>query len=158
MKDLALVCLLWGVSQSPGGVDPQGLVGAWRGEGRYVEVEPDRELGPVIFTLYVDASFHGEGTVGEARIREWKLEKSGRVLRIEARLEGRIRMDAPPDKDDLVLLVEEVGVNTFTAEFKLRGDAAFDPRPAEGRVTFMRVRPLRDPERPGGPATEPNRP
>lgn len=158
MKGLALICLLWGVFQSPGGVDPQGLVGVWRGEGRYVDAEPDREHGPVIFTLNVDTSFHGEGTVGEARIREWKLEKNGRVIRIEARLEGRIRMDAPSDKDHLILTVEELGVNAFTAGFNLRCEAAFDPAPAEGRVSFRRVRPLRDSERPGKPATEPNRP
>lgn len=156
MKELALLCLLWGVVQSPGGVDPQSLVGAWRGEGRYVDAEPDREHGPVVFTLNVDASFHGEGMVGEARIRDWKLENQGRVIRIEARLDGRIRMDAPSDKNHLYMTVEEVGVNTFTAGFTLRCDAAFDPAPGEGRVTFMRVRPLR--ERPGKPATGPNRP
>ncbi len=158
MKGLLLPCLLVAVIQSPGGVDPQGLVGSWQGEGRYAEGDMDRTHGPVPFFLVVDASFHGEGTVGEARIRDWRLERKGRILHIEARLEGRVWMDSPSEKDHLSLVISGLGVNQFSAEFQLRGDEAFDPSPGEGRVIFRRVRPLNDPAKPGSPTTGPTPP
>lgn len=155
MKGWLLICVPCLISQSPGGVDPQGLVGSWQGEGRYSEGDMDRTHGPVPFFIAVDKAFHGEGTVGEARIRDWRLERKGRILRIEARLEGRVWMDSPSEKDHLSLVVTELGVNQFTADFQLRGDEGFDPSPGEGRVAFRRVRPLNDPEKPGTPATGP---
>lgn len=148
MKGLFLTCLIWGLIQSPGGVDPKGLVGTWQGEGRYADGELDRARGPVPFLLRVDAALQGEGTVGEARIRDWRLERRGQILRIEARLEGRIRMDAPFEKDHLFLQVEDLRTNRFMAEFQVRSDEAFDPSPEEGRVTFTRIRPLSDPAKP----------
>jgi hypothetical protein len=158
MRGLLLACLIGGVTQAPSGMDPQGLIGSWRGEGRYVDTESDREHGPILFLFRVDASLRGEGKVGEARIREWRLEKAGRWIRIEAHLEGRIRLDAPSDKDHLLLVVEELGENQFVASFKLTCHESFDPAPAEGRAAFMRLRPLREAERPGSPATGPSRP
>ncbi len=134
--------------QSPGGLDPKGLVGVWQGEGRYLDAELDLLHGPIPFFVRIDEAFHGEGGVGEARISEWRLEAGGRILRIQARLEGRVRREAPFEKDHLTLGVTEVRADQFTATFQLRCDEAFDPTPGEGRVTFTRLRPLDDHARP----------
>lgn len=158
MKAGLLAVLLLGGFQSPGGLEPKGLVGAWQGEGRYLDAEGDRVQGPVPFFLRIDEALVGDGTVGEARICEWRLERGGQVIRIQARLEGRVRRDAPFEKDHLTLVVTEVRANRFTATFQLRCDEAFDPTPDEGRVILRRLRPLPDPGRPGTPATGPSRP
>lgn len=107
------------------------LVGKWSGEGSFMDVKLDIDIGKIWieFEIFDDNSVLGK--IGDAKIINTKLYEADYGFEISGELSTKVKKGNDLDKDHIFILIvirdNNVGdIKTSEANFHLKGNSIFD--------------------------------
>ena len=120
------------------------LIGNWSGEGHFLDIELDKEIGKVWveFEILPDNSVRGK--IGEARLVDTEIYPASYGFEIAARLDAPIKKGVDLDKDYLYILLvipdnKAGNISSSDANFHLKSNTIFDFSMRVGGVTLKKA-------------------
>ena len=139
MKNLALMFILTLVISCVGqNTDKENLVasnpyliGKWTGEGKFLNVDLDKEIGIVMIEIEIKEDNTILGKIGEAQLINTSIAEAKYGFEIKGKLDSKLKNDSDLDKDHLIILLvlpeeNREDVTTSDANFHLKSNYTFD--------------------------------
>lgn len=109
----------------------QFLVGTWKGEGKFLNVNLSSNTGPILFEININSDYTITGKVGDASLTETCIVKSSYGFEIKGKLDSNIKKDHELNRKHLIILLvmpEEnlEDVRYSDANFHLKNNFIFD--------------------------------
>jgi hypothetical protein len=119
------------------------LIGKWTGEGRFLDVAVDKDLGKVPLEVEINKDNTVAGRIGDAKLTQTSIEKARYGFEIHGILDSRIKKDKAEKKDHLIILLvtpvkDKEGVLVSDANFHLKSNYALDLGFRVGGVTLKK--------------------
>jgi len=107
------------------------LIGKWTGEGRFLDVALDKDLGKVLLEVEINKDNTVAGRIGDAKLTRTTIEKARYGFEIHGILDSKIKKDKAEKKDHLIILLvtpvkDKEGALVSDANFHLKGNYALD--------------------------------
>lgn len=107
------------------------LIGKWTGEGKFLDVALDKDLGKVPLEVEINKDNTVAGRIGDAKLTQTSIEKARYGFEIHGILDSRIKKNKAEKKDHLIILLVtpvkgKVGVRVSDANFHLKSNYGFD--------------------------------
>jgi len=117
--------------------------GTWEGMGRFYNTSLDKEVGAIPFYIYMKPDKTVEGMVGNARLYDIQLFKSGYGIEVHAMLSQPISENEKVKKDRIILLwtLPELEKNKADVGFHLTNNFVFDAFINVGGVIMTKSEP-----------------
>ena len=119
------------------------LVGKWTGEGRFLDVAVDKDLGKVALEVEISKDNTVAGRIGDAKLTQTSIRKARYGFEIRGILDSRIKKDKSEKKDHLIILLvtpvkDKEGALVSDANFHLKSNYALDLGFRVGGVTLKK--------------------
>ena len=120
------------------------LIGKWTGEGGFLNVDLDKEVGKVIFEIEIKKDNTVSGKIGDARLTETSIGKANYGFEIKGVLDSRIKEKVDLKKDHVIILLVTPNKNSndvmvSDANFHLKSNYIFDFTMRVGGVLLIKV-------------------
>lgn len=107
------------------------LIGKWTGEGRFLDVALDKDLGKVPLEVEIKQDNTVAGRIGDANLTQTSIHKARYGFEIHAILDSRVKTDKTEMRDHLIILLvtpvkDKEGRLESDANFHLKTNYAFD--------------------------------
>ncbi len=107
------------------------LIGKWTGEGGFLDVNLDKEVGKVMIEIEINNDNTVSGKIGDARLTKTSIEKADYGFEIKGVLDSRIRKNKNVKKNHLIILLvkplkNSSDVMVSDANFHLKSNYIFD--------------------------------
>jgi hypothetical protein len=122
-----------------GQLDPSRLAGHWTGQGRFYNVEFQKQHGPLPFDLAISSDLVLTGSVGGAAIQPTQGERSGKQVDFKALLQGPVKPGLDPGKDHLVVIITSAGDAAASGDFHLKSNFTLDLTMRPGAIELKRA-------------------
>ena len=119
------------------------LIGKWTGQGRFLDIAVDKDLGQVPLEVEINKDNTVVGRIGDAKLTKTSIKKARYGFEIHGILDSRIKKDKAEKKDHLIILLvtpvkDKEGVLVSDANFHLKSNYAFDVSMRVGGVTLKK--------------------
>ncbi len=120
------------------------LIGKWTGEGGFLDVNLDREVGKVMIEIEINNDNTVSGKVGDARLTQTSIEKANYGFQIKGVLDSRIKKNKNVKKNHLIILLvtplkNSNNVIVSDANSHLKSNYIFDFNMRVGGVMLTKV-------------------
>lgn len=107
------------------------LIGKWAGEGQFLDVALDKELGKVALEVEIGKDGTLTGKIGDAKLAKTSIAKARYGFEIHAILDARVKKDKSEKRDHLIILLvtpvkDKDGALVSDANFHLKSNFTFD--------------------------------
>ncbi len=107
------------------------LVGTWKGEGRFLNVDLSSETGQILFEIKINSDFTITGKVGDASLTKTSIVNSSYGFEIKGKLDSKIKKDHELNRKHLIILLvipegNMEDVSYSDANFHLKNNYIFD--------------------------------
>ncbi len=107
------------------------LIGKWTGEGRFLDIAVNKEIGTVPLEFEIKKDNTVSGRIGDAKLTQTSIEKARYGFEIHGVLDSRIKKDKAEKKDHLIILLvtpvkDKEGVLVSDANFHLKSNYTLD--------------------------------
>jgi hypothetical protein len=107
------------------------LIGIWAGEGRFLDIDLNNEVGVVKIEIEIKEDNTILGKIGEAQIINTSIIEAKYGFEIKGELDSKLKKGSDLDKDHLIILLvlpeeNRVDVATSDANFHLKSNYIFD--------------------------------
>lgn len=123
--------------------DNPTLIGKWTGEGRFLDVAVDKDLGKVPLEVEINKDNTVVGRIGDAKLTHTSIHKARYGFEIRGLLDSRIKKDKTQKKNHLIILLvtpvkDKEGLLVSDANFHLKSNYALDLGFRVGGVTLKK--------------------
>ena len=124
------------------------LIGKWTGEGGFLDVDLDKEVGKVMLEIEIKKDNTVSGKIGDARLTETSIGKANYGFEIkgvlDSPLDSRIKKNKDIKKNHLIILLvtpikNNNDVMVSDANFHLKSNYIFDFTMSVGGVLLTKV-------------------
>jgi hypothetical protein len=120
------------------------LIGKWTGEGGFLDVNLDKEVGKVMFEIEINNDNTVSGKIGDARLTKTSIIKANYGFEIKGVLDSRIKKNKNVKKNHLIILLvtplkNSNDVMESDANFHLKNNYIFDFNMRVGGVQLTKV-------------------
>jgi hypothetical protein len=124
------------------------LIGKWTGEGGFLDVDLNKEVGKVILEIEINKDNSVSGKIGDARLTKTSIEKADYGFEIkgvlDSSLDSRIKKNKDVKKNHLIILLVTPFKNSkdemvSDANFHLKTNYTFDFSMRVGGVLLTKV-------------------
>jgi len=107
------------------------LIGKWTGEGRFLDIDLNDEIGLVKIEIEIKEDNTILGKIGEAHLINTSIIEAKYGFEIKVELNSKLKKGSDLDKDHLIILLvlpeeNRVDVATSDANFHLKSNYTFD--------------------------------
>jgi hypothetical protein len=119
------------------------LIGKWTGQGRFLDVALDKDLGKVPLQVEINKDNTVTGRIGDATLTQTSIKKARYGFEIHGILDSKINKNKAEKKDHLIILLvtpvkDKEGVLVSDANFHLKSRYVFDLTMRVGGVTLKK--------------------
>ena len=119
------------------------LIGKWTGEGKFLDVALDKDLGKVALEVEINQDGTVAGRIGDAKLTQTSIHKARYGFEIRGLLDSPIKKDKAEKKDHLIILLvtpvkDKDGVLVSDANFHLKDNYGFDVTMRVGGVLLKK--------------------
>lgn len=119
------------------------LIGKWTGEGRFLDVDLDKEIGIVMIEIEINEDNTILGKIGEAQLISTSIAVAKYGFEIKGKLDSKLKNDSDLDKDHLIILLvlseeNRYDVTSSAANFHLKSNYTFDINMRVGGVVLSK--------------------
>ena len=119
------------------------LIGKWTGEGRFLDVAVDKDLGKVPLEFQINKDNTVVGRIGDAKLTKTSIEKARYGFEIHGILDSSIKKNKAEKKDPLIILLvtpikDKQGALVSDANFHLKSNYTLDPTMRVGGVMLKK--------------------
>ena len=120
------------------------LIGKWTGEGGFLDVNLDKEVGKVMIEIEIINDNTVSGKIGDARLTKTSIEKANYGFEIKGVLDSRIKKNKNVKKNHLIILLvtplkNSNDVMVSDANLHLKSNYIFDFNMRVGGVMLTKV-------------------
>lgn len=120
------------------------LIGTWTGEGKFLDVKVDEELGPVPIILQIFSDQSIKAKIGEAIVEDISISKAKYGVEIKGVLASDIMQGKETEKKHLIILFlipkdADSSLNYCAANFHLKSNFNFDATMRVGGVKLQKA-------------------
>ena len=107
------------------------LVGKWTGDGKFLDVNLDKEIGIVKIQIEIKENNTILGKIGEANLVNTSITEAKYGFEISGKLDSKLKKESGLNKDYLIILFvlpkeSRQDVTKSNANFQLKSNFAFD--------------------------------
>ena len=107
------------------------LIGKWTGEGRFLDIAINKEIGTVPLEVEIKNDNTVSGRISDAKLTKTSIEKPRYGFEIHGVLDSKIKKDKAEKKDHLIILLvapvkDKEGVLVSEANFHLKSNYTLD--------------------------------
>jgi len=140
---LALSCTGQAAEKENVVVANPALVGKWTGEGKFLDVAQDKDLGKVPLEVDIGNDNTVAGRIGDAKLTQTSIAKARYGFEIHGILDSRVKKGKTEKKDHLIILLvtptkDKDGVWVSDANFHLKSHYCFDLTMRVGGVVLKK--------------------
>jgi len=119
------------------------LIGKWTGEGGFLNINLDKEVGKVMIEIEINNDNTVSGKIGNAKLTKTSIEKANYGFEIKGVLDSLIRKNKNVKKNHLIILLVKrlkngSDVMVSDANFHLNGNYIFDLNMGVGGVQLSK--------------------
>ena len=119
------------------------LIGKWTGQGRFLDIAVDKDLGQVPLEVEINKDNTVVGRIGDAKLTKTSIKKARYGFEIRGILDSKINKNKAEKKDHLIILLvtpakDKEGVLVSDANFHLKSNYALDLNMRVGGVTLKK--------------------
>ncbi|WP_242202576.1 hypothetical protein [Aestuariivivens insulae] len=120
------------------------LIGNWSGEGRFLNIDFNKEMGGIPINIEIKDNYEIYGTIGDAELINVSMAKAKYGFEIKGKLSTRIKEQTKMDKDHFILLLvlpeeDREKATVSDANFHLKSNYIFDLAMRVGGVSLMKL-------------------
>ena len=107
------------------------LIGKWTGQGRFLDVALDKDLGKVPIEVEINKDNTVTGRIGDAKLTQTSIKKARYGFEIHGILDSKINKNKSEKKDHLIILLvtpvkDKDGALVSDANFHLKSNFTLD--------------------------------
>jgi hypothetical protein len=119
------------------------LIGKWTGEGRFLDVAVDKDLGKVPLEVEINKDNTVTGRIGDAKLTQTSIKKARYGFEIHGMLDSKINKNKAEKKDHLIILLvtpvkDKEGALVSEANFHLKSNYTLDLNMSVGGVMLKK--------------------
>ncbi|MDH3323218.1 MAG: hypothetical protein OEM04_09525 [Flavobacteriaceae bacterium] len=120
------------------------LIGKWTGEGNFLDVKLNYEIGKVIIEMEIKEDHTIVGRIGDAKLVDTNIRKANFGFTIRGKLDSKFKKDSDLEKDHLIILLvlpekDREKSTTSSANFHLKSNYIYDSSMRVGGVLLTKT-------------------